>query len=730
MSSQYIIVNVLSVSALLWASRFLVTFLIGRITKQKESSAQRGLRSHPKKVSNSVPTNGPQNIVEHSTKDELNALKDIYHKIHNLESNKAILPVARQRLVSMLSEALANASTDSKCQFLTLSTYTPAALATLMESIRASTASEWDEYIQKRKSGSSRDLFHDYHSAKRYLEQIAPAKCVDGAWLGHIHRVSTPFIHRNATVDAWQVLSEELGDGDLEKHHVHIYSSLLAEIGSKLPSAHDVDFIHQRHNLNSINAWRAAVAQLLISLFPHDFLPEILGFNLHFEGITIGTLKLAHELKEVKIDPSYFVLHVTIDNADSGHTAIAMQSVIKYLRTIQEQDGEAAMQAAWRRIQSGYILSERCDSSCDRQAAPPTQISFRSLIAEEVATIFAAKAIASRGVHCTCRIRVGRRSLSEWLDPSAILEKQWRIDFLEDLSNCKYLVRRGDAESSKLVRDLCWGGKMFGSFTHREVELVKEWIQTLDEKLDSSFYWDFTGRLKSSLPDFGLGNAALDVRADYPVLSVNTTEVPLLKHEIDWSSPPTLRSLTIADAPQLIPLWFAQQCLLEGFVSVPSKSANLLSCSVVRLLRCQYGFEKELAIVSGMDEARRSDRAGLVDIGLELCQTCGITGLQSLQHVLNRFPDPFCITMLQLSMESARRKWTLLGMSYGFLTLQDAVARSDLLDAISKCSLQLLIARERVVFSECLKRIPQHGQERTDFSEGFAWAQDTFSSYF
>lgn len=730
MSSQYIIVNFLSVSALLWASHFLIAFLNRQTTNQKDSSAHKGPRVSSENVPNVVPTNHGQSPLDRSTRDELSTLKDIYHKIHNLESNKTILPVARQWLLNMFSEALADASTDPKCQFLALTNYTPEALATLMESIRAETACEWDEYIQKRRLGGSRDLFQDYPSAKRYLEQIAPAKCVDGAWLGHIHRVSTPFIHRNATIDAWQVLSEELGDGDLKKHHVHIYSSLLAEIGSKLPAAHDADFIHERHNLNSVTAWRAAVAQLLISLFPHDFLPEILGFNLHFEGITIGTLKLAHELKEVKIDPSYFVLHVTIDNADSGHTAIAMQSVIKYLRAIQEQDGEVAMQAAWRRIQSGYILSERCDSACDPQPAAPKQMSFRSPIAEQVATIFAAKAVASRGVHCICRIRVGRKSLSEWLDPSAILEKQWRIDFLEDLSNCKCLVRRGDAESSKLVRDLCWGGKMFGSFTHREVELVKEWIQTLDERSEPSFYWDFTGRQKDSLPDFSLGKAALDVRADYPVLSVGAIEVPPLKREIDWSSPRTLRSLTAVDAPKLIPLWFTQQCLLEGFVAVPSKSANLLSCFVVRLLRCQYGFEKELAIVSGMDEARRLDRAGLVDIGLDLCRVCGITEVQSLHDVLNRFPDKLCITMLQLSMESASRKWTLLGMSYGFLTLQDAVARSNLLGASSNCSLQLLIAREREVFSECLERIPQHGQEKTNFSEGFALVQDTFSSYF
>lgn len=216
------------------------------------------------------------------------------------------------------------------------------------------------------------------------------------------------------------------------------------------------------------------------------------------------------------------------------------------------------MQAAWRRIQSGYILSEQCDSACDRLVCPSKAdvVSFSQCRAIRHNFCGKGSCLSRRSLHLSHQS--WSKIFSEGLDPSAILEKQWRIDFLEDLSNCKHLVKRGDADSSKLVRDLCLCGRMFGSFTHHEVELIKEWVQALDKRSDSSFYLDFIGYQKSSLPGFSLGNAALAIQADSLVLLDGATEVPLLKHEMYWTNPCTLRLLIAADVLSLIPLWFTQ----------------------------------------------------------------------------------------------------------------------------------------------------------------------------
>jgi hypothetical protein len=50
-----------------------------------------------------------------------------------------------------------------------------------------------------------------------------------------------------------------------------------------------------------------------VSLFPQAFLREILGYNLHFEIMTLETLVAAKELREVGVNPDCFTLHVSID---------------------------------------------------------------------------------------------------------------------------------------------------------------------------------------------------------------------------------------------------------------------------------------------------------------------------------------------------------------------------------------------------------------------------------
>src|SRR5262249_21620568 len=161
---------------------------------------------------------------------------------------------------------------------------------------------------------------------------------------------------RSVIKDAWQVLSEEYGDGDLNKHHAHIYHQLMRELAPELPGAGELAFSDPRHGMDDVSVWRAAVAQLVISLFPRDFLPDIRGSSLHFESVKLGTLVAAHELREVGIDPYYFTLHVSIDNAHSGHTAMALHTAEQYLELAGTAFGADAKRRAWRRLQAGFAL--------------------------------------------------------------------------------------------------------------------------------------------------------------------------------------------------------------------------------------------------------------------------------------------------------------------------------------------------------------------------------------
>jgi len=110
----------------------------------------------------------------------------------------------------------------------------------------------------------------------------------------------------------------------LSKNHISIYRQLLQDVGIELPSSNDISSIHHSHGMLDPQTCKTSVGHLLISLFPNDFLPEIPGFNLHLERLSTQTLKASRELPELGIPRDYFSLHVSIDNAHSGHSAIAL----------------------------------------------------------------------------------------------------------------------------------------------------------------------------------------------------------------------------------------------------------------------------------------------------------------------------------------------------------------------------------------------------------------------
>lgn len=304
-------------------------------------------------------SNSRDDQVRESNASELSDLKKIYHQVQNLEDYHTVVPQARKLIVSLLKRAREAASTlPTEPHILRIRRFSRESLQNCLSFQGQEIGDSWREYLARRQAGGPKELFQNREEAQWWLKQIAPVKFVDGAWLSHINRVTLPYRLLPVVRSAWQVLSEELGDGDLNKNHVHVYAKLLDSFHSGLPRSHDLDFIADRHHLDDVSVWRSAVAQLLICLFPHDFFPEILGFNLHFETVSLETLKATRELKEVGLDPYYFILHVSIDNAHCGHTAMAAETVCRYIQHVEEIHGADAAHQAWERVQSGYLLSE------------------------------------------------------------------------------------------------------------------------------------------------------------------------------------------------------------------------------------------------------------------------------------------------------------------------------------------------------------------------------------
>ncbi|KAE8422687.1 hypothetical protein BDV36DRAFT_279808 [Aspergillus pseudocaelatus] len=692
--------------------------------------------------------------------------RNMYFQLQNLEDHPEALEPAREELLAMFSHGLLIALGQPKCSsstnILRVGDYSLESFSGFLKDVHEKTQSQWARYLERRKQGQGPELFATAEAAKAWLVQQAPIKFVDGAWLGHVHKITTPFALRSITRPVWQVLSEELGDGDLCKHHVNLYRKLLDDIGCSLPHGHSADFIHLREwdHIENRGTWEAAVGQLVISLFPNEFLPEILGFNMHFETVTLETMQVAHELKGFGINPYYFLIHMTIDNADSGHTAMAAHAVLRYLEVVRATEGTSAMQQAWKRVQVGYILSQTLGHYSSPGSARLGLSSPDVLLgplSTRVINIFRSKALVSQRIHSQSRVHIGPYTLSEWLDTSMWKHSDGlhQLDLLTALSQAKPWVFAGESSKSTLLRELSWGGRMFGAFTDNEVTTVRGWIDALRPRHEPLLYWTFTQR--QPVPSQEAVAELRDPVRHHPFVLPDNEARPL--QTVDscttttaicqglgfvsggrpWTEQPTLTISSMARLPDVIALWFAHISLLENTINTPSRTVCPLHSSILRLLRAQAGFGIESDIVAGMDELRRDSCTSLVDIGLELTQHLGrgTIGAKPLslhdvfmlaaKHGQGEESAKLAHDMLRWSARPTANLGLLLGLATAFLEFKHAIRRfPNLLSRESGLLLEALVAREAASLEDCTRELQNTDDTRyKDLLRGYHFAMIT-----
>ncbi len=231
---------------------------------------------------------------------------------------------------------------------------------------------------------------------------------------------------------AWQVVSEEFGDGDLGKNHIFVYHQLMESLNlgavdpptGRALQGHQAGFDGLKRDQGVPRCWKAAIAQQCVGILASEFFPEALGFNMAYEGLPYHLMLESYELRELQIDDYYFALHITIDNADSGHAAMGRIAVEQYLAQVEAAEGVAKRDEMWRRVQAGVVLADTLPTTpwgpqqfdphtwtpIADPVPPPTKLE------NAVAELFLRKAPASAKMHCTSRIRIGGRSLETWLD--------------------------------------------------------------------------------------------------------------------------------------------------------------------------------------------------------------------------------------------------------------------------------------------------------------------------
>lgn len=300
----------------------------------------------------------------------------------------------------------------------------------------------YSEYLRGRRGGEARRFFPTRAHAMAFLRTVAPTKLVDGAWLyGTIERWDDAAFRPLITT-----YLEELGDGIPNRNHVAIYQRLLTTMGCEdWRSLPDRNFIQGAIQLAL--GWNAA-----------HFLPELIGFNLGYEQLPLHLLITSYELNELGIDPCYFALHVTVDNASTGHAVKAIQALHALMPRLD--DGADF----YRRVKNGFRLNELGAGTNDVIASFDLDA--------ELSRILVQKSIVGKNMHSDY-CRVAGRTVNDWLSVPEQVPA-----FLQNLVSSRWIVRGAPAEESRFWR-LIHGdhAEMFGVFNSYEQEVLRCWIE-------------------------------------------------------------------------------------------------------------------------------------------------------------------------------------------------------------------------------------------------------------
>ncbi|MET0855362.1 MAG: iron-containing redox enzyme family protein [Telluria sp.] len=302
---------------------------------------------------------------------------------------------------------------------------------------------QYKQYLAERKAGAPRRFFSNRSHALNFLKGVAPTKLVDGAWLFGLLQ----HWEQGAMRPLITTYLEELGNGVPEKNHVVIFQQLIdAHACAQWQGLPEDHFIQ-------------GLIQLALAYNAEQFLPELIGYNLGYEQLPLHLLITSYELNELGIDPYYFTLHVTVDNADTGHARKAWEALAKL--TPQVGDADAFM----RRVEAGYRLN-------DLGASTQTVIDAFDLHAELVG-ILRSKSTVGKNMHSDY-CKVGGRMINDWLaDPDQIPA------MLTALEKQGWFTRGEEPEESRF-----WGllhgdkAQMFGVFSAYEEQVLHDWMST------------------------------------------------------------------------------------------------------------------------------------------------------------------------------------------------------------------------------------------------------------
>lgn len=361
--------------------------------------------------------------------------RTIYFGLLKPEPDTTSLALSRRFLAEQLASVAEPAGMDSPPTDMS-------ELTSWMQRNTAAVGQRYRRYLADRKAGGGRRYFPAKSHALHFLRAVAPTKLVDGAWLyGLVSQWRDP-----RYTELIRTYLEELGEGEPDKNHVVLYRKLLA--------AHDCS--RWNDTLPDSRFVQGAI-QLALAHHAADFVPEIIGFNLGYEQLPLHLLISAYELAELGIDPYYFTLHITVDNASTGHAAKAVQAVFDAMPQLGDKE------EFYRRVCQGYRLNALGDGTKD--------IIAHFDLEQEMYNILSAKAEVGAELHSDyCRI--GGKTTTQWLS-----EPEQIPGFIKALEESGWIRRHQAPENSRFWRLLAGErAPMLGVFNTYELQVIYDWI--------------------------------------------------------------------------------------------------------------------------------------------------------------------------------------------------------------------------------------------------------------
>jgi Iron-containing redox enzyme len=381
--------------------------------------------------------------------------RDYFHIMLNLDSYPDFLPTARSLAERFLDSARKLQQDPNLEAELRPFRYTEDAYEARLDQIYRGLVEDVERY----------EAAHSWTLRTRedvldWLLQMAPFNQTDGSWLRNIVPVG-PVDEPHALLVG--ILMDEVGAGDPRLNHPNIYTALLHSANIYLPDIRTKEYADNPDLLDA--AFTLPLFQLVVSEFSQDYFPELLGMTQYLEWSSVELKNMVRLNEHFDLDPHFYEMHVAIDNAATGHGAMARRAVELYLDQTRADLGEDAMQALWKRVWTGYVAFSTTGTLAEqmrkRRLRPPTP-------ADKVEAMMRERAPIARLNHGQKRL-AGTLINDLFATPTTLMTSLVKAG----------MIVPGDPAGSPFFSLLTSDGPMYRVFSEPEIATWQEWVRSL-----------------------------------------------------------------------------------------------------------------------------------------------------------------------------------------------------------------------------------------------------------